>query len=123
MPKAEKVAEAKAKSAKKSQDEKRNEAVAGGVSFAKGSAVISPRITEKAARLSENGIYAFNVRKDANARQIAEAVETAYKVKPVKVSVAPVKSKSMFSRGKYGKTVAGKKAYVYLKKGDKIEFV
>ena len=29
----------------------------------------------------------------------------------------------MFVRGKKGKTVAGKKAYVHLKKGDVIEFI
>lgn len=118
LPKAEKVAEAKTKSV----NEKRTEAVHG-VSFPKGSAVISPRVTEKAGLLSQKGIYTFNVRTDANTRQIAQAIATAYKVTPVKIATSPVKSKAMFVRGKKGSTVAGKKAYVHLKEGDVIEFI
>lgn len=118
LPKAEKVAEAKSKSV----NEKRA-AAAAGVSFPKGAAVIKPRVTEKAGLLSQNGIYTFDVRIDANSRQIAEAIKAAYKVTPVRVSVAPVKSKTMFVRGKKGATSAGKKAYVYLKKGETIEFI
>jgi large subunit ribosomal protein L23 len=124
------VAKAPAKKAEKvektkkveSQAEKRAAASAG-VVFPKGSAVIRPRITEKAGLLSERRVYTFDVRVDANARQIGEAIEAAYKVTPIGVSVLPVKSKAMFVRGKSGKTVRGKKAYVYLKEGDKIEFI
>jgi large subunit ribosomal protein L23 len=118
LPKAEKVAEAKTKSV----NEKRA-AAAAGVVFPKGVAVIKPRVTEKAGLLSQSGIYTFDVRIDANSRQIAEAIKAAYKVTPVRVSVAPVKSKTMFARGKAGRTISGKKAYVYLKKGETIEFI
>ncbi|HEY0907852.1 MAG TPA: 50S ribosomal protein L23 [Candidatus Paceibacterota bacterium] len=120
LPKAEKVAEAKTK--EKNKSEKRAEAAAG-VSFPKGSAVIKPRVTEKSGLLSQKGIYTFDVRVDANTRQIAAAIVAAYKVTPVKVSIAPVPAKAMFVRGKSGSTSAGKKAYVYLKKGDTIEFI
>lgn len=105
-----------------SKSEKRA-AAAAGIVFAKDSAVIKPRVTEKAGLLSQNGVYTFDVKIDANSRQIADAIKTAYKVTPVKVSIAPIKSKSMFVRGKKGSTSAGKKAYVYLKKGDTIEFI
>ncbi len=81
-----------------------------------------PRITEKAGLLAEKGIYTFNVAIRANSQMIATAIKAAYKVTPVKVSIAPIHSKAMFVRGKSGKTTMGKKAYVYLKKGDKIEF-
>ncbi|MBX4209128.1 50S ribosomal protein L23 [Candidatus Parcubacteria bacterium] len=118
LPKAEKKAEEKSKS----QNEKRA-AAAQGVSFPKGSAVIKPRITEKAGLLSQKGVYTFDVQISANSKQIAAAIADAYKVTPVRVSVAPIKSKTMFARGKAGKTVAGKKAYVYLKKGETIEFI
>jgi len=118
LPKAEKVAEAKTKS----KNEKRTEAVHG-VSFPKGSPVISPRITEKSGLLSQKGIYTFNVRVDANTRQISQAIAAAYKVTPIKIAVSPIKSKAMFVRGKKGSTVAGKKAYVHLKEGDVIEFI
>lgn len=89
----------------------------------KSSVLKGPRVTEKAGKLSEKGIYAFNVAVSATSAQIAKAVEEAYKVTPIKVSVAKVPAKSMFVRGKRGKTVAGKKAYVFLKKGDTIEFI
>lgn len=104
------------------QAEKRA-AAAAGISFPKGSAVIRPRVTEKAGMLSQKGVYTFDVRVDSNTREIAKAIALAYKVTPVKVSVASIKSKAMFVRGKTGKTVSGKKAYVYLKKGDTIEFI
>lgn len=110
------------KTEKKSTGEKRA-AAAAGITFAKGSAVLRPRVTEKAGLLAEKGIYTFDVQIDANAQQIAAAIKSAYKVTPIKVNVSPIKSKAMFSRNKKGKTVAGKKAYVFLAKGDKIEFI
>ncbi len=103
--------------------EKRTVAVAGGVIFPKGSAVIKPRVTEKTGILAEKGIYTFEVLKNANSQQISTAIKVAYKVTPIKISIAPIKSKTMFARGKSGRTVSGKKAYVYLKFGDKIEFI
>jgi ribosomal protein L23 len=44
-----------------------------------------------------------------------------YKVNPVKIAVVTINSKSVISRrnGKKGTKGGGKKAYVYLKKGDK----
>jgi large subunit ribosomal protein L23 len=119
--KAEKLAKEK-KPETKSQNEKRA-AAAAGIVFPKGSAVIRPRVTEKSGLLSQNGVYTFDVRINANTREIAKAITEAYKVTPVRISVAPVKSKAMFVRGKEGKTNAGKKAFVYLKKGETIEFI
>ncbi len=120
--KAEKVEKAVVPVKEKSKTEKRAEAAAG-VSFPKGSAVISPRVTDKSGLLSQKGIYTFNVRAGVNVYQIAQAIETAYKVTPVKVAVVPVKGKAVFARGKAGMTAGGRKAYVYLKKGDVIEFI
>ncbi len=117
-----KVVAPKAEKKSESKNEKRA-AAAAGVVFPKGAAVIKPRVTEKAGLLSQNGVYTFDVRIDANSRQIAEAIKAAYKVTPVRVSVAPIKSKTMFVRGKKGRTISGKKAYVYLKKGETIEFI
>lgn len=106
-----------------SQAEKRTAAVAGGVVFPAGSAVIKSRITEKTGELSRKGVYTFEVRMDADSREIAAAIKTAYRVTPVKISITPIKSKAMFVRGKRGRTVSGKKAYVYLRQGEKIEFI
>ncbi len=89
-----------------------------------GSILKNPRITEKAAILSGVNAYTFDVANDATKSEIIKAVKTLYKVTPtavrtLKVPSAPKAPKGR--RGKPGATSAGKKAYVYLKKGDKIE--
>jgi large subunit ribosomal protein L23 len=87
--------------------------------------LLSPRITEKGAYLSEKGVYVFNVTKEANKKEISAAIQSIYKVTPRMVRVAAVARKQMFTRGtnRWGKTAGGKKAYVYLKKGETIELV
>lgn len=86
--------------------------------------LIQPRVTEKAALQTETkNVYVFEVAKNASKQEIAKAVKTSYKVTPVMVRTATIKAKKVFSRGKWGVKSGGKKAYVYLKQGDKIEFV
>ncbi len=86
-------------------------------------ALRGPRITEKASFLSGSNVYTFNVPKNFNKIEIAEAIESIYKVKPIRVRTVAVPKKKIMSRGKPGIKKGGKKALVYLKKGDKIEFV
>ena len=89
------------------------------------SVLISPRITEKAAIISEeNGIYTFNFGVDANKKEIAAAISELYKVTPVSVRIVTIPSRTVASRRSrvIGHSARGKKAYVTLKKGDKIEF-
>ena len=69
------------------------------------------------------GVYTFEVTDKANKKNIAKAVKELYKVTPVKVNITKLPSKKVFSRGKVGRKSGVKKAIVYLKKGDKIEFV
>ena len=85
----------------------------------------APRITEKATFASENGAYVFTVDSRATKKDIANAIEAVYKVKPAKVNVAKVPSKKLRTRlrGVFGTKSGGKKAYVYLKEGDTIEVV
>jgi large subunit ribosomal protein L23 len=89
--------------------------------------LLRPHVTEKATDLSERGnVYAFEVRDDANKAQVKLAVEKLYKVAPVKVSIIVRKPKYTVSRSTNRKVIKKhslKKALVYLKKGDKIEFV
>lgn len=95
-----------------------------GASFSsEASAVIKhPRVTEKGTVLSETtNAYVFDVAAHANKHQIAEAVKALYGVTAEKVRTIPVPYKTRFVRGKWGTTGGGKKAVVYLKKGDKIE--
>lgn len=86
--------------------------------------ILRPRITEKASLLAESSnVFTFEISKDATKLQVRKAVASIYGVVPVKVSIARNPSKNVFSRGKMGMVSGVKKAYVYLKKGDKIELV
>lgn len=83
--------------------------------------LLRPRVTEKATALAERGVYAFEVTKDATERAVKAAIRALYKVFPVKVAFVPLCSKEIIVKGRKGRTKGGKKAYVYLKKGEKIE--
>jgi large subunit ribosomal protein L23 len=82
-----------------------------------------PRITEKAAILAERGAYTFEVDSHATKIEIARAVKQIYNVEPVRVNIVKLPAKKVFIRGRRGTKKAVKKAIVYLKEGDKIEFV
>lgn len=90
-----------------------------------GAVLMRPRLTEKGAVLSEKGMYAFNVHKNATKGDITKAVAAAFKVTPVSVRIVRIPRKKTTTRqtGKAGQTRGGKKAYVTLKEGDKIELV
>ena len=90
----------------------------------KTSIIKNPRITEKATLLLESACYTFDIEKGATKNEIIKAVKEMYKVTPRAVRTVAVTSKKVMPRGrrnKVGYTTAGRKAYVYLKKGDKIE--
>jgi large subunit ribosomal protein L23 len=82
-----------------------------------------PRITEKASFKAEQGVYAFDVDVNANKRTIAAAVKEQYNVTPIKIAVITIPQKQVVIRNRKGVKGGGKKAYVYLKKGETIEFV
>ena len=82
-----------------------------------------PRITEKAALGAEKGIYTFNVGVNANKSEVKKAIKLIYGVLPERVSIIQIKEKKVLRRGIIGSKKGGKKAVVYLKKGDKITFV
>ena len=81
------------------------------------------RITEKASFMQEQNVYTFDVSPSANKTEIKKAIFALYKLKPLKVNVLPVPKKNIISRGKAGVKGGGRKAVVYLKKEDKIEFI
>ncbi len=83
----------------------------------------NPRVTEKGAFKAEENVYTFDVVGNANKTEIKKAIFSLYKVKAVKVNVLAVPKKNVSYRGRPGLKHGGKKAFVYLKKGDKIEFV
>ena len=57
-----------------------------------------------------------------NSDKIKKAIKEIYKVAPVRVNITRVQPKKLMRRGKPGVQQGGKKAVVFLKKGDKIEF-
>lgn len=85
--------------------------------------IVRPRITEKASTMSERGVYVFDVSARSSKISIAKAVQELYNVTPVKIAITGVPAKQVIIRGRRGIQKGGKKAYVYLAKGDKIEFV
>lgn len=89
-----------------------------------GKVLLRPRATEKAAHLSANNVYTFDVTQDATKGDIAAAIESVYRVKPVKVNLVKNQGKRVRLRTRrgFGTRAGSKKAYVYLKKGDRIEF-
>jgi len=78
------------------------------------------RVTEKAALAAERGAYTFNVEDNANKNEIKKAIKLIYGVTPVRVTITQITAKKVVRRGKIGYKKGGKKAVVYLKKGDKI---
>lgn len=86
--------------------------------------LVRPHVTEKAAQATARNVYTFEVTRDATKGEIAAAVEAVYKVKPVKIGLVkiPAARVRLRTRRGYGMRSGMKKAYVYLKKGDRIEF-
>ena len=80
-------------------------------------------MTEKASLKQEENVYSFNVSKSANKTEVKKAIFALYKVKPVKVNILTVSYKPASFKGRSGTKGGGKKALVYLKAGDKIEFI
>ena len=82
------------------------------------------RITEKASMHQSIGVYTFDIARSATKRDVMQAVRALYKVTPrsVRVVTVPTKTRRNARNGKMGMTGGGKKAYVYLKKGETITF-
>jgi ribosomal protein L23 len=84
----------------------------------------APWLSEKALIATERGVYTFHIPKTATKHDVALAVTKFYKVIPRKVAVVnlPAKKVSMRTRRGFGVKSGRRKAYVYLKKGDTIQF-
>lgn len=83
-----------------------------------------PLLTEKGAHLkeTENKVL-VEVHMDANKVEIKKAIETIFSVQVDKVATVTTKGK-IKTHGKYkGKRPDRKKAWVTLKKGEKLDFI
>ncbi len=112
---------------RKKKEEKKTDAVAvvpmtSAMGGALAHVLLQPRITEKATLSTGMNVYVFDVVPSASKQQIKAAVQTAYKVSPRKVRVVRIPTKSVrnMRTGQTGTKQGGKKAYVYLNKGETI---
>jgi len=83
--------------------------------------LIRPHITEKASFSAEKSVYVFKVNPNSTKATLGKAFSDKYKITPLKITTVTIPAKNVFVRGKRGKKSGYKKAYIYLKKGTKIE--
>ena len=83
--------------------------------------LVRPHVTEKATMSAEQAVYVFVVDPKATKTLIEKAFIEKYKIVPLKVTTVTIPAKAVVVRGKRGMKSGYKKAYVYLKKGTKIE--
>lgn len=86
--------------------------------------LIAPWLSEKALIATEKGVYTFHVPVTATKHDVALAVKKMYSVTPRKVTMVnlPGKKVSMRTKRGFGMRSDRRKAYVFLKKGDTIQF-
>lgn len=84
------------------------------------SLVLTPRITEKAIALAEQGIYVFDVPTATNKIEVTKAVEAAFKVNVTDVNIIITKGKAKRVKQMLGHRRDVKKALVKLKQGQTI---
>lgn len=89
------------------------------------SVLIKPRITEKAALLTDKNVYVFEIAKGATKYDVRDAIKELYKVTPVAIRIVNRQPRHYMSRlrGRDVMVHGLRKAYIYLKKGDRIELV
>ena len=83
-----------------------------------------PRITEKAAVVTDQNVYIFIVQQDVTKHDIRDAIQEVYNVTPIKIRTVTKKPRRYTSKTRTTTMVdhGMKKAYVYLSKGDSIDF-
>jgi large subunit ribosomal protein L23 len=80
------------------------------------------RITEKATMHADQSVYVFEVAQTATKRDIVMAIRDIYNVTPrmIRIASIPTKTTRNMRTGVSGIKRGGKKAYVFLKKGETI---
>lgn len=84
--------------------------------------ILSPIITEKATKVSENNQYVFKVPLNSNKENIKHAIEKLFKVKVKSINTLKVKGKNKTFKGTKGKRSDYKKAIVSLKEGENLDY-
>lgn len=86
--------------------------------------LVAPWLSEKALIGTESGVYVFEVPARATKTDVAAAVALIYKVTPVKINMVnlPAKKVALRTRRGTGTKARRHKAYIFLKKGETIQF-
>ena len=85
--------------------------------------ILAPIVSEKATMAAElSNQVVFKVVKDANKKEVKDAVELAFDVKVNSVQILNVKGKTKRTRFGLGRRGDWKKAYVSLAEGQEIDF-
>jgi ribosomal protein L23 len=86
--------------------------------------ILAPWFSEKALIATDKGVYAFAIPRNATKPHVASAIKEIYKVTPKKIRIVNLPGRRVSMRGRPGKATRERrrKAYVYLKAGDKIQF-
>ena len=84
--------------------------------------IVSPVITEKATKISENNQFVFKVKIDSNKKEIKEAIEKLFKVKVKSIKTIKTKGKNKIFKGTKGRRSDYKKAVICLNKGENLDY-
>ena len=83
--------------------------------------ILSPIVTEKSTRLSEQNKVVFKVPNSSNKLILKKNIEKIFKVNVTKINIIKKQSKNKFTRGRKVKIKGYKKAIITLKKGQNID--
>tara|TARA_B100000575_G_scaffold275894_1_gene260884 strand:- start:1024 stop:1317 length:294 start_codon:yes stop_codon:yes gene_type:complete len=83
--------------------------------------IISPVVTEKSTKISEQNKIIFKVPTNADKKNLKKNIEKIFKVNVVKVNIINKQNRTKMARGRKVKISGFKKAIVTLKKGQSID--
>jgi|TARA_Y100001949_G_scaffold63880_1_gene54104 large subunit ribosomal protein L23 len=83
--------------------------------------ILSPVVTEKSTKLSEQNKVIFKVPYKSNKSVLKKNIEKIFKVNVTKINIINKQSRNKLTRGKKVKVKGYKKAIITLKKGQNID--
>lgn len=85
--------------------------------------LVKPRVTEKSALQAAGGVYTFEVAASSGKKEVMKAFNKVYGKTPIRVNIMNNATKKKRTRFGIGTTKNRKKALVFLKKGETIDYV
>ena len=83
--------------------------------------IVSPVLTEKSTKLSEQNKIVFRVPFSANKKTLKKNIEKIFKVNVIKINIINKQNRKVVKRGKKVNVQGYKKAIITLKKGQSID--